>query len=204
MSPDKDTNHIPGISSARDRASEVAIDPVCGMTVNAETAAGSYKYEGQTYYFCSTHCLNNFRESPARFLNKAKEPMPSQPVRIRREPATNATPVVHTYTCPMHPEVRQDKQGSCPKCGMALEPVMPLPLKEEIEYTCPMHPQIIRDAPGNCPICGMALEPRVATGEEENSELIDMKRRFWVSMVLTVPLLILAMSEFLSDRKSVV
>jgi P-type Cu+ transporter len=65
------------------------------------------------------------------------------------------------------------------------------------EYTCPMHPQIIRDAPGSCPICGMALEPRVVTGEEENSELSDMKRRFWISAGLSLPLLIIGMSEFI-------
>ena len=65
------------------------------------------------------------------------------------------------------------------------------------EYTCPMHPQIIRDAPGSCPSCGMALEPRVVTGEEENSELSDMKRRFWISAGLSLPLLIIGMSEFI-------
>jgi Cu+-exporting ATPase len=65
------------------------------------------------------------------------------------------------------------------------------------DYTCPMHPEIIRDAPGSCPICGMALEPRVVTGEEENAELIDMKRRFWISVVLSLPLLVIGMSEFI-------
>ena len=66
-----------------------------------------------------------------------------------------------------------------------------------IEYTCPMHPQIVRDEPGNCPICGMALEPRtVSLAEEENPELVDMTRRFWVGVVLTVPLLLIAMSDF--------
>ena len=74
---------------------------------------------------------------------------------------------------------------------------MPTPPTEKIEYTCPMHPQIVREAPGFCPICGMTLEPRVVTGEEENAELIDMKRRFWVSTALTLPLLLLAMSEFM-------
>jgi Cu+-exporting ATPase len=97
----------------------------------------------------------------------------------------------------MHPEVRQDKPGSCPKCGMALEPLTVSAPKDKIEYTCPMHPQIVRDAPGFCPICGMALEPRTVTLEEENAELTDMKRRFWISTALTLPLLILAMSEML-------
>ncbi|HKY30813.1 MAG TPA: copper-translocating P-type ATPase, partial [Pyrinomonadaceae bacterium] len=101
------------------------------------------------------------------------------------------------YTCPMHPQVRQNGPGSCPKCGMALEPVTVTAPKEKIEYTCPMHPQIVRDAPGFCPICGMALEPRTVVAEEENAELKDMRRRFWVSAALSLPLIVLAMSEFI-------
>ncbi|MFL6202232.1 MAG: heavy metal-binding domain-containing protein, partial [Thermoanaerobaculia bacterium] len=109
-------------------------------------------------------------------------------------PATGAT----VYTCPMHPEVRQDRPGFCPKCGMALEPVLGAPPAARTEWTCPMHPQIVRDKPGNCPICGMALEPRTATGgEQENPELRDMTRRFWVSMVLSLPLLLIAMAPHL-------
>src|SRR5262249_15010834 len=82
----------------------------------------------------------------------------------------------------------------CPTCGMALEPEMPTPSR--VEYTCPMHPEIVRSGPGSCPICGMALEPRTVTAtEEENPELRDMTRRFWVSVVLTVPLLAIAMAD---------
>jgi Cu+-exporting ATPase len=106
-----------------------------------------------------------------------------------------------TYTCPMHPEVRQIGPGNCPKCGMTLAPVEAEQAKEKVEYVCPMHPQIVRDKPGNCPICGMALEPRTVTGEEEaNPELIDMTRRFWISTALTVPLVALSMSEYLPGR----
>lgn len=102
------------------------------------------------------------------------------------------------YTCPMHPEVRSDKPGSCPKCGMALESVTTAPPKQKVEYTCPMHPEIVRDVPGNCPICGMALEPRtVSLDEEENHELLDMRRRFWVSVVLTIPVFLIGMSEMI-------
>jgi Cu+-exporting ATPase len=80
---------------------------------------------------------------------------------------------------------------------MALEQLAPQTAAEKIEYTCPMHPQIVRDKPGNCPICGMALEPRtVSLEEEENPELVDMTRRFWVGVALTVPLLLIAMSDF--------
>src|SRR5437660_6323925 len=101
------------------------------------------------------------------------------------------------YICPMDPDVRQAGPGACTKCGMALEPETPI-AATKIEYTCPMHPEIVRPGPGSCPICGMALEPRTVTAEEEaNPELRDMARRFWISLVLTVPLLALAMLDML-------
>ncbi len=97
----------------------------------------------------------------------------------------------------MCPEVREPKPGACPSCGMALEPDVPV-ASTRTEYTCPMHPEIVRPAPGSCPICGMALEPRTVTAAaEENPELRDMTRRFWVSVALTVPLLAIAMSSML-------
>jgi Cu+-exporting ATPase len=77
---------------------------------------------------------------------------------------------------------------------MALEPVEPIAASSKTEWTCPMHPEIVRDAPGSCPICGMALEPKTITaGEQENSELIDMTRRFKVGTVLAIPLVYIAM-----------
>ncbi len=176
----------------------VAVDPVCGMTVNPDSAAGSSDYNGETYYFCSTNCLRKFRDDPEAFLKKPAESMIAQSVGIQRQAKPEAAAATQTYTCPMHPDVQQDKPGSCPKCGMSLEPLTVTAIKEKVEYTCPMHPQIIRDAPGSCPICGMALEPRTVTlDEEENHELIDMKRRFWVSAVLSLPLLVIGMSEFI-------
>jgi Cu+-exporting ATPase len=99
-------------------------------------------------------------------------------------------------TCPMHPEILLPEPGPCPKCGMALEPVKPVAAVEVVEYTCPMHPEIVRDEPGSCPICGMVLEPRtVVVGEEENAELVDMRRRFWVSLALTIPVFLIAMAD---------
>ena len=181
--------------------SAAVIDPVCGMSVRPASAAGSFEYKGETYYFCSPHCLQKFRENPEQFLNKPTEPTVSRPVGISH--TTNESHVASPdtgrsiYTCPMHPEVRQDKPGSCPKCGMALEVVAPQAAGEKVEYTCPMHPQIVRDKPGNCPICGMTLEPRTVSLEEEvNPELVSMTRRFWVGVALTVPLLAIAMSDF--------
>jgi len=123
-----------------------AIDPVCGMTVNPETAAGSFEYQGQTYYFCSKHCLHRFSEDPEAFL--------------------------HTRA---------------PKATAGAQ-----------KYTCPMHPEVIRDGPGSCPICGMALEPLTVTlDQDENPELADMTRRFWVAVILSIPVFLLGMSDLI-------
>ena len=101
----------------------------------------------------------------------------------------------------MHPEVRQERPGACPHCGMALEPVMTAVPGTRTTYVCPMHPEIVRAEPGTCPICGMALEPRTVSLEEEaNPELVDMTRRFWISLLLTAPLVLLAMSEMLPGQ----
>jgi Cu+-exporting ATPase len=105
------------------------------------------------------------------------------------------------YSCPMHPEVEQTEPGACPQCGMALEPVRTPAPAAATEYVCPMHPEVVRSEPGSCPICGMALEPRtVVPFEEENPELVDMSRRFWVSAVLSVPVFALAMGHDLAPQ----
>lgn len=107
-----------------------------------------------------------------------------------------ASPVGY-YTCPMDPEVKQAEPGSCPICGMALEWAGALPLVKT-RWTCPMHPEVVQDSPGSCPDCGMALEPTtVAAGEEENPELADMRRRFWVALALTIPLAVIAMGHMI-------
>ena len=103
------------------------------------------------------------------------------------------------WSCPMHPEVESDHADDCPGCGMALERV--IVVAPARQYTCPMHPEIIRDEPGDCPICGMALESVVATDDEEdNRELINMTRRFWVSLVFTVPVFLIAMGDLLPGQ----
>jgi P-type Cu+ transporter len=104
------------------------------------------------------------------------------------------------YICPMCPEVRQLGPGPCPQCGMALDPESPAAPASKIEYTCPMHPEIVRAEPGSCPICGMALEPRTVTLEEDNPELRDMTRRFWISVALTAPLLAIAMGSMIAPN----
>lgn len=132
------------------------IDPVCGMSVAAETAAGKHEFEGETYYFCSTSCLNKFRQNPLAFLEDKKEE-----------------------------KLEAESQGT--------------------EYTCPMHPEIVQIGPGSCPICGMALEPKVITLDDApDPEYIDMKRRFWISTVLTIPVFALAMAEMIPSFHEIV
>src|ERR1044071_905203 len=132
----------------------MAIDPICGMTVDEATAKWTSTIDGETFYFCSAGCKARFEAEGTGHRGQG----------TGRRLAT-APPVTR------HPS--------------------PVPSSE---YTCPMHPEIVRDAPGSCPICGMALEPRVATLEAKpNEELIDMQRRFVVSAVLSVPVLVLGM-----------
>jgi Cu+-exporting ATPase len=127
------------------KAESLLKDPVCGMTVSHESAKGKTEFEGRTYLFCSTKCKAKFDQDPKHYTAPA---------------LTAATPT--------------------PKAG--------------VEYTCPMHPQIRQVGPGSCPICGMALEPVTATADaEDNAEYKMMLKRFWVSTVLSIPLLFVTM-----------
>ena len=100
----------------------MATDPVCGMTVDEKSAATTRVHEGATYYFCSTHCGAKFEANPAGYLNQPETARAHKPgAHASGGPATQ--PPATTYTCPMHPEVRQQGPGSCPKCGMALVPI---------------------------------------------------------------------------------
>jgi len=155
------------------------------MKIEPETAAARADHQGVTYYFCSARCHEKFAADPVQYIHEKKS-----------ESAQKNNDV--TYTCPMHPEVRQQGPGACPKCGMALEPADAPATTSRMEYVCPMHPEIVRPAPGECPICGMALESRtIALEEGPNTELVDMTRRFWVATVLAVPVFVSAMlAEF--------
>ena len=194
-------------------------DPVCGMNVNPSAAKHVHEHAGKNYYFCCAGCLQKFKANPQGYLNKlpssglvmpglvklgmpSSAPFPMATADVQgpksetesRKPKAGNPP---SYVCPMCPEVREPRPGACPTCGMALERDVPL-ATTRTEYTCPMHPQIVRDAPGSCPICGMTLEPRTVTAtQEENPELRDMTRRFWVAVALTAPLLVIAMGSML-------
>ena len=180
------------------------IDPICGMEVDASKAAGKHVYNGETYYFCSHHCLAKFKEDPEKIL---KSPASGHVAHGHlHEHAAPHTPQLdkieqRTYVCPMDSDVRAAEPGPCPKCGMALEPAAPSAPSVKTEYVCPMHPEIVRSEPGSCPICGMALEPRTVTLEEEaNPELVDMTRRFWICLIFTAPIFFLAMSDMIPGQ----
>ncbi len=145
-------------------------DPVCGMNVDPAKAAGQFEYQGQTYYFCSTGCLKKFQANPGAYL----QPKESPPALV----------TLGSVAAPPHPSPLASR---------------PSPLASHpSSYTCPMHPEIVRDGPGTCPICGMALEPKTITADEQqNPELADMSRRFWISLVLSLPLLAIAMLDML-------
>ena len=131
---------------------EMVKDPVCGMTVTPKTAQHHADFGDTRYYFCSPDCREKFKNNPNLYL------APPQSNPAEQSLALGATP--------------QAAEGTI--------------------WTCPMHPQIRRDGPGSCPICGMALEPLEPSLEEgPNPELIDMSRRFWISAVLTAPLVVL-------------
>jgi Cu+-exporting ATPase len=153
------------------KTSAKIIDPVCGMTIDPDKAAGNYTYGDTTYYFCSNGCHQKFIANPETYVNQ-QETSTSHHEHHKAD-------VRETHSMPTS------------------KPISAQP----VEYTCPMHPEIVRDKPGSCPICGMALEPRVTTlAEDDNTELNHMTRRFWVSLVLTIPLLVLAMSEMIPGQ----
>jgi Cu+-exporting ATPase len=121
------------------------------MQVNPAKAPPQSVFQGKTYYFCHPGCKAKFDADPARFVAPPPAPQPTTP----DAPVTSAAA---EYTCPMHPEVRRQGPGACPKCGMALEPVQ-------------------------------------ITAEVDNTELADMRRRFWICAGLTIPLLLLMILE---------
>ncbi|HVA72795.1 MAG TPA: heavy metal translocating P-type ATPase [Candidatus Limnocylindrales bacterium] len=199
-------NHEDPVSTVPD-GGQSAIDPVCGMKVDPARAKARREYLGETYYFCCNGCAEKFAAAPEKYLAGKAQVAPSahlhgiQPaIRNTAPAAPPTTREVHAgaaqaYVCPMDTDVHAAEPGACPQCGMALEPLTTPAPATKIEYTCPMHPEIVRAEPGACPICGMALEPRTVTIEKESSpELVAMTRRFWVSALLTVPLIFITMA----------
>ncbi len=174
-------------------------DPVCGMEIDPRTAAAVVEREGEKYYFCSLHCRDAFvgegRESAGGHDCCHGD---DHPPNDAAKTASAGQPA-KKYFCPMCAGVESDTPGDCPKCGMSTERNPAFREAAKTIYTCPMHPQIEQDYPGNCPICGMTLEPKnaVAGSDEEDAELRDMTRRFWVGAALSLPVFLLAMWHIL-------
>ena len=142
-------------------------DPVCGMTVDPEKAAGRVEHEGKSYYFCSKGCAERFSHDPAKFLG------------VLESAGMQHSSLAAENVDMKHTQASETRSASD---------------KKELRYTCPMHPQIIQIGPGSCPICGMALEPMDVFAEvEADPEYDSMRLRFWVSAALSLPVLLLSM-----------
>ena len=184
----------------------MAIDPICGMTVDEATALSAER-DGKTFYFCCEHCRRKFLNPPAPTSITPPVQQIGLPVQQIGQPAggtagsssSGPQKTSKKYFCPMCEGVESDRPGSCPKCGMALERSGPVVAKRSVIYTCPMHPEVEQEGPGSCPKCGMDLEPKTVQGEgeEDDSELRSMTRRLWVAAILTVPVFLLAMLPML-------
>ncbi len=171
-------------------AQGVTRDPVCGMTVDPSANKPTATFDGHRYHFCCERCRDKFLADPEAYLT-AKDPVCGMNV----DRATAAHFVRHEgqgfYFC--SPRCKERFEAA-PEKYLGDRPA-PEPMPAGTQYTCPMHPEIVRDAPGDCPLCGMALEPMgVPAGDEgPNPELVDFTRRLWVSSVLALPLLVIAM-----------
>ena len=142
-------------------------DPVCGMTVDPDLAQHTAEHDGAQFYFCSAGCEDTFLVNPGQYAARG-----------------GGDHAHHGHEHGLAEDELNAASASAPVGG------------EVVEYTCPMHPEIRQDGPGTCPICGMALEPVVVTADTGPSEeLRDMTRRFWISVALSVPVLILGMGR---------
>ncbi|MGE0115573.1 MAG: heavy metal translocating P-type ATPase [Steroidobacteraceae bacterium] len=151
-------------------------DPVCGMKAAANPEK-SAEYQGTAYYFCSQGCVAKFKTDPEKYLAKVGA-------------HTTGVQPVTSHTCCTH-----GMQRTTPLSPFAAGPAAG---NAGAQWTCPMHPEVLSDKPGDCPLCGMALEPRsVSLEDTDNPELKDMTRRFWISVLLALPLLVITMSDLI-------
>jgi Cu+-exporting ATPase len=177
------------------------IDPVCGMTVDPVVGKPQTDYQGQTYHFCCAGCRTKFIADPQKYLGPRESEHKTPAEGDALDPVCGMTVDPHTT------KHRADHRGhtyyfcaaGCRTKFIAdpqkyLGPREPEPVVEGAIYTCPMHPEIRQVGPGPCPICGMALEPDIVTADSgPNPELADMTRRFWIGLVLAIPVVVLEM-----------
>jgi len=145
----------------------MARDPVCGMTVDPAKAAAHAEHKGETYYFCAKGCAQKFSANPEKYLQPASLIPAIVPAMVT---AINPAPIASPASVP------------------------PAAAAKQVRYTCPMHPEVIQIGPGACPKCGMALEPMDVVAEESvDPEYASMSKRFWLSLILSVPVFVLEM-----------
>ncbi len=207
----------------------MAIDPICGMTVDPATAAGQYEYKGVTYYFCAVSCLNAFKSDPERSLRPATSglislgskkslPMMAAPAPVRSghvdpvcgmtvQPETAAGSHQHGgktyYFCAESclKKFREDPEHYLLPPERRVSKPVAVPAGASVEYICPMDPEVLEKQPGACRICGMALEPKVISLEEgPNPELDDMTRRFWIGLGPALLVMVLAMADMIPGQ----
>ena len=218
-----------------DKVANIAIDPVCGMSVNRDTAKHRFAWQGQDYFFCSARCRERFEAEPQKFLQARK----AEPAAAAAHTGHHHGPETHACCCGGKHGGGDKEAGVAvdPVCGMSVnrdtakhrfawqgqdyffcsarcrerfeaEPEKYLAPKQSRQpepaapagtiYTCPMHPEVRQVGPGSCPICGMALEPeQVSLDQAPDPELIDMTRRFWIALVLTLPVFVIEMGSHL-------
>jgi Cu+-exporting ATPase len=208
----------------------MAIDPICGMTVDPETAAGRYPYKGEMYYFCAPSCLERFKADPEKALQRAQAPLISLgktkplPMMMPAQPAATAGEIDPVCGMTVQPETaagshsyrgttyyfcskrcleqfRNDPVGYLTPASERRKAEMPPPAGAKVEYICPMDPEVLEEKPGPCPICGMALEPRIVSLDEgPNPELVDMSRRLWISVGPALMVMLLSMADMIPGR----
>ena len=180
-------------------AEGAVLDPVCGMTVDPKTAKHKAEHNGQSYYFCSAGCKTKFTADPEKYLAKQHD----HHDHGHHDASAATDPVCGMSVDPATAQHKAEHDGQtyyfcCNGCRTKfaadpekyLKPRAPEPVIEGAVYTCPMHPEIRQVGPGTCPICGMALEPELATADTgPNPELIDMTRRFWIGLALSIPVM---------------
>jgi Cu+-exporting ATPase len=188
-------NHDHSCCSGKNSAQAAVVrDPVCGMTVDPAAGKPAAEFGGRLFHFCSAGCQNKFAKHPEAYLD-ATDPVCG--MKVDRASAQHF--LRHEgekyYFCSAGCLAKFE--GS-PRDYLGGRPA-PEPMPAGTQYTCPMHPEIVRDGPGSCPICGMALEPMgIPTGDEgPNPELVDFNRRFWISAICSVPLLLITMGPML-------
>ena len=185
--------HVEKPDETKNGTQEIARDPVCGMTVNPATAEHSHDHGERTYYFCGAPCREKFAAAPHDYMEEdcivcGRTVQRADTGHLAKHGGSRFF---------LYSEECEEDFNAHPEEFAAKRPSAEVP--QGTLYTCPMDPEVVQEGPGDCPICGMALEPMGVPlpSDEPNPELVNMSRRFWIGLVLTLPILILEMGKHL-------